>query len=298
MMTNKKHNRQRKQSEASSASSSDEKSPAAKKSNLTDATRCDIPAIMSAQALHSVSQEPSIGQIWQVLMKIQADVTTILNDNQELRKDVENLKTSMQFHAEMVDALKTQNEKLVSTNNALHSEVFDLGKRVQTLEYEHDALEQYTRKFNIEIRGIPEFEGENLQDIVIKTGQRMSVNVTTEDVDIAHRLYRKSPAIKPIIVRFTTHKKRREFYKGRFNLKEANTTEIIGSTQGDTEGRIFINENLTQYRQEILAKARKMKRAYKINRVWTVDGKIFVWKTEESRPLRISEGWELEELAT
>ena len=84
-------------------------------------------------------------------MKIQADVTTILNDNQELRKDVENLKTSMQFHAEMVDAIKTQNEKLVSTNNALHSEVFDLGKRVQTLEYEHDALAQYTRKFNIEI---------------------------------------------------------------------------------------------------------------------------------------------------
>ena len=165
MMTNKKRNRRRKQSEASSASSSDENSPAAKKSNLTDATRCDIPAIMSAQALHLVSEEPSIGQIWQVLMKIQADVTTILNDNQELRKDVENLKTSMQFHAEMVDALKTQNEKLVSTNNALHSEVFDLGKTVQTLEYEHDALEQYTRKFNIEIHGIPEFEGENLQDI-------------------------------------------------------------------------------------------------------------------------------------
>ena len=126
----------------------------------------------------------------------------------------------------------------------------------------------------------------------------MSVNVTTEDIDIVHRLYRKSPAIKPIIVRFTTYKKRSKFYKGRFNLKEANTTEIIGSTQGDTEGRIFINKNLTQYRQEILAKARKMKRAYKINRVWTVDGKIFVRKTEESRPLRISEAWELEELAT
>ena len=298
MMTNRKRNRQRKQSEASSASSSDESSPAAKKSNLTDATRCDIPAIMSAQTLQSVSEEPSIGQIWQALMKIQADVTTILNDNQELRKDVENLKTSMQFHAEMVDALKTQNEKLVTTNNALHSEVFDLGKRVQTLEYEHDALEQYTRKFNIEIHGIPEYEGENLQDIVIKTGQRMSVDVITEDIDIVHRLYRKSPAIKPIIIRFTTYKKRREFYKSRFNLKEANTTEIIGSTQGDTEGRIFINENLTQYRQEILAKARKMKRANKIYRVWTVDGKIFVRKTEESRPRRISEVWDLEELAT
>ena len=253
----------------------------------------NTPAIMVA-----VEEEPSISQIWQVLIKMQADVTKILSDNQELRKDVESLKTSMQCHATEVDALKTQNGKLVQSNCALQSELNELGKRVQALEYEHNALEQYTRKFNAEIHSVLEHEGENLQDIVMKIGLKMSVDVTTQDIDIVHRLFRKSQAIKPIIVRFTLDKKRREFYKGRFHLKETNITEITGIAQGYADGRIFVNKNLTQYRQEVLAKERKMKKANKIFRVWTVDGKIFVQKTEDSRPVRISEIWELDEPAT
>ena len=294
-MSNKKRNRRRNRSEVSSASFSEERSPAAKRPASTESNTMssNTPAIMAA-----VEEEPSISQIWQVLIKIQADVTKILSDNQELRKDVESLKTSMQFHATEVDALKTQNGKLVQSNCALQSELNELGRRVQALEYEHDALEQYTRKFNVEIHGVPEYEGENLQDIVMKIGLKMSVDVTTQDIDIVHRLFRKSQVIKPIIVRFPSYKKRREFYKGRFYLKETNITEIIGIAQGYANGRIFVNENLTQYRQEVLAKARKMKKANKIFRVWTVGGKIFVRKTEDSRPVRISEIWELDEPAT
>ena len=294
-MSNKKRNRRRNRSEVSSASSSEERSPTAKRPASTESNTMssNTPAIMAA-----VEEEPSISQIWQVLIKIQADVTKILSDNQELRKDVESLKTSMQFHATEVDALKTQNGKLVQSNCALQSELNELGRRAQALEYEHDALEQYTRKFNVEIHGVPEYEGENLQDIVMKIGLKMSVDVTTQDIDIVHRLFRKSQAIKPIIVRFTLDKKRREFYKGRFHLKETNITEITGIAQGYADGRIFVNKNFTQYRQEVLAKGRKMKKANKIFRVWTVDGKIFVQKTEDSRPVRISEIWELDEPAT
>ena len=209
-MSNKKGNRRRNRSEVSSASSSEERFPAAKRpaSTESNAMSSNTPAIMVA-----VEEEPSISQIWQVLIKIQADVTKILSDNQELRKDVESLKTSMQFHATEVDALKTQNGKLVQSNCALQSELNELGRRAQALEYEQDALEQYTRKFNVEIHGVPEYEGENLQDIVMKIGLKMSVDVTTQDIDIVHRLFRKSQAIQPIIVRFTSYKKRREFYR-------------------------------------------------------------------------------------
>ena len=283
-----------------SSASSEENSPAPKRPTSTErnATRFDVPtAIMAARPNNpqAVEEEPSRSEIWKVLINIQAKVAKILSDNKELRKDIESLKTSIELNAEQVEALKTENEKLVQTNSALQSELYELGKRVQTLEYDHDSLEQYTRKFNVEIHGIPEREGENLQDIVIKTGQKMSVDVTIQDIDIVHRLYRKFPAIKTIIVRFTSYKKKREFYQSRFNLKETNIAEII---RGDVEARIFINENLTQYTQELLAKARKKKKANKLYRVWTVDGKIFVRKTEESRPVRISEVWELDELAT
>ena len=99
-------------------------------------------------------------------------------------------------------------------------------------------------------------------------------------------------------MRFTSYKKKREFYKGRFNLKDTNLSGIFGSVLSDSEARIFINENLTQKRQELLAMARNMKRAQKLNRVWTVDGKIFARKTEDSRPVRINERLDLDTLTS
>ena len=81
-------------------------------------------------------------------------------------------------------------------------------------------------------------------------------------------------------------------------MKTTKISEVTESIQHDVEARIYINENLTQRRQELLAKARKMRKAKKLVRVCTADGKLFVRKTEESRPVRISEDWDLENLAT
>ena len=180
----------------------------------------------------------------------------------------------------------------------MEGKVYDLEQRVRNLKFDHDTLEQYTRKFNVEVHGIPECEGENLADIIIKIGQKISVDITSQDIDIVHRLRKKTLTTKPIIVRFTSYRKKREFYQARFNLKTTKISEIIASVQHEVEAKIYINENLTQRRQELLAKARKMRKAKKLVRVWTADGKLFVRKTEESRPVRISEDWDLENLAT
>ena len=271
-MTNKRENRRRQRSQLSS-SSSEENSPATKKltASKSDATRSGVPsrsANMPTTAgnlqapTEEVSQEePSRGEIWKILINIQANVAKILNENQELRKDIESLKESIQFSDEQVAIVKKENEELVQKNNALENKVYDLGQRVRNLEFDHDALEQYTRKFNVEVHGIPECEGENLADIIIKIGQKISVDITSQDIDIVHRLRKKIPTAKPIIVRFTSYRKKREFYQSRFNLKTTKISEIIESVQHEVEARICINENLTPRRQELLAKARKMRKA-------------------------------------
>ena len=125
------------------------------------------------------------------------------------------------------------------------------------------------------MHGIPECEGENLADIIIKIGQKISVDKTSQD-DIVHRLRKKTPTTKPIILRFTSYRKKREFYQARFNLKTTKISEIIESVQHEVEARIHINESLTQRRQGLLAKARKMRKAKNLVRVWTVDEKVSV----------------------
>ena len=64
-------------------------------------------------------------------------------------KDIESLKESIQFSDEQVALVKKENEELVQKNNPLENKVYDLGLRVRNLEFDHDALEQYTRKFNV-----------------------------------------------------------------------------------------------------------------------------------------------------
>ena len=120
------------------------------------------------QAPEEASQEePSRGEIWKILINIQANVAKILNENQELRKDIESLKESIQFSDEQEAIVKKENS--FKKNNALENNVYDLGHRMRNLEFDHDALEQYTRKFYVEVHGIPECEGENLADIILSS---------------------------------------------------------------------------------------------------------------------------------
>ena len=56
--------------------------------------------------------------------------------------------------------------------------------QVDEVEAKHDDLEQYTRKFNLVIHGIPEREEEDNIENVIKLGKLLEVNLSSGDIDI------------------------------------------------------------------------------------------------------------------
>ena len=207
-MTDKRDNHGRQRSQLSSMSS-EENSPATKKLTAmkSDATRFGVPSRSAnmpttagnLQVPKEASQEePSRGEIWKILINIQANVAKILNENQELRKDIESSKESIQFSDEQVAIVKKENEELVQKNNALENKVYDLGQRVRNLEFNHDALEQHTRKFNVEVHGIPECEGENLADIIIKIGQKISVDypVSRVSFDLPRQIGKRKETLR------------------------------------------------------------------------------------------------------
>ena len=75
--------------------------------------------------------------------------------------------------------------------------------------------------------------------------------MTFQEIDIVHRLYKKSPTTKPIIVRFTSYKRNQNSSKLGLTLKTTKITEIIESVQHDVEARIYIDENLTERIQQL-----------------------------------------------
>ena len=69
---------------------------------------------------------------------------------------------------------------------------FEEVKLLDNAEGSHDDLQQYTRKFNLVIDGIPEREEENNEEDAIKLGKLLEVNLTRGHIDIVRRMKTKS----------------------------------------------------------------------------------------------------------
>ena len=134
-----------------------------------------------------------------------------------------------------------------------------LEKKLEEATKMHDNLEQYSRKFNLEIYGIPEQEKEDTEEIVLNLAKRLNVHLEPEYIDIAHRMKKGNTRRRPIIVRFTNYYSRNRLYMNRKKLRRANFEGFIEGAD-----RIYINENLTALRSQLFKKVRDKKRQSKL----------------------------------
>ncbi|CAF0890422.1 unnamed protein product [Didymodactylos carnosus] len=63
-----------------------------------------------------------------------------------------------------------------------------LEDRLEKLESSHNHLATYDRRLNLRIHGIPEVQGENVEQLVIDTCSSIGVNITSGDISVYHRL--------------------------------------------------------------------------------------------------------------
>jgi hypothetical protein len=129
-----------------------------------------------------------------------------------------------------------------------------------------DDQEQYTRRANLRVYGVPEGRSEDTNEIVIKlVKEKLNVQITRQDVDRSHRLGKppidgKKNSPRPIIVRFTSYAARSSVFKEKRRLKGSGVT---------------IREDLTPKRREVLRKAVDV---FGLRNAWSLDGKIFFVK--------------------
>ncbi|ELU00820.1 hypothetical protein CAPTEDRAFT_188928 [Capitella teleta] len=71
-----------------------------------------------------------------------------------------------------------------------------LDRRIESLESQNDALEQYTRRNSIRVTGLPEVKHEDILDRTLKiVNEDMEVNppISIMDIDRVHRVGRRNP---------------------------------------------------------------------------------------------------------
>ena len=123
-------------------------------------------------------------------------------------------------------------------------------------------MEQYSRQNCLVLHGVNESNGENTNEIIIKTfSEELGVKINKDDVDRSHRLRkpkRKDYKSRPIIVRFIWHAVRKEIFMNKSNMKVK---------------RLLIAESLTSSRMQLLGEAQKK---YGIRNVSRSDGHLMV----------------------
>ena len=227
-----------------------------------------------AAAEFSSQEPPSAQKMWQPLKRIEINTTALLEENRQLRK-------SLEFTQTEVQELKSCNALLTTRIEALEAREKIADKIIHDLEEKYDDIEQYSRKFNLEIHGIPERKEEDVTQIILDLAEAIDADVREEDIDICHRLYKAEGKARPIIVKFTNYDSKYEMYSKRLRLRKVDNREKFGVE------RIFINENLTSRRALLYSKVRKKVKDNPVWNTWTIDGKIFLRKSPTGRPIRI-----------
>ena len=170
--------------------------------------------------------------------------------------------------------LNVRLENMERVTAALTTKIRTLEEKVETLEVEADRREQYTRRPNLRISGIPETTNEVTNDLVITTIKKMGIeNLGASDLERSHRIGQKTdnrdrPHRRTIIVRFRSEAVRDDVYRSRTKLKNHN--------QHHRDEQVYINEDLTSKRAALAYKARSLKKENKINDCWTYTGRVLV----------------------
>lgn len=176
----------------------------------------------------------------------------------------------------VLEGLQTTVAALQSTVAALQGEIRqmrvennEMKSKIVTLETKADAAEQYSRRNCLRVAGVPEPTGgqtENTDEYVIKLTHDLGINVELNDIERSHRIGRPRALGRPrdIIVKFASYRVRRKVYGVRTQTK-------VKGFMG-----VYINEDLTRQRSQLLRKARKMVKNKNLMSSWSSDGTILV----------------------
>lgn len=249
------------------------------------------------------ADEPSLIEIKEMLVDIQITVSNILRENTKISNELAELRNTVKKQQAENDALKVALDKIKKQQDDTETALYAANKKIRDQQEEiyelydlQDQMEQYSRKNNLEIHGIPEAAYESMEEVVLKLAQALEVPITSNDIEISHKLNTKGK--KAIIVKFQSHKVKSKLYRERRKLKHIAVTDLFPNLSAATvvqAQRIFLNENLTSYRRRIMSRANEMRRDGELVSTWSMDGKIYVKTSPEGRPVRIHD---LEDLQT
>ena len=209
--------------------------------------------------------------IKQDIQDFKSDFNSLLSSlKNEIQSKFENINTRLNhIESNLESNIREQvNESILSVkdsiitalrddNKMLQAKVKFLEKKLVESKKSFNRLDQYNRRNNLEIQGIPSTVGDEvLEDKVIEISECLNILLAKSDIEDCHRLGKSNP--KNTIVRFVNRKNCYAALSKKLDLQHIDKAKL-----GFPEANLFFNENLTPYNQKLAWKCRELKHAGK-----------------------------------
>ena len=156
--------------------------------------------------------------------KIKANINDIVTESLMSVKD------------SIIEALKAENLKLKSRVDSLEEKIIEL-------DISRNKLDQYTRRNNIEIQGIPAtVSDDHLEHKVLSICKSINLTVENSDIDGCHRIGKSKP--KTTIVRFVNRKFCNLILDKKHELKKIDNAKLCFQNNV----KLFVSENLSPFK--------------------------------------------------
>lgn len=158
--------------------------------------------------------------------------------NKTISKQFEQFVASSEFKNMLVQLHTTLDKEIQEKVEPLKKQIKDLSDELGKVKIHANDNEQYSRRCNVRIHGIPEKKDENCYEVVTEfCKQDLGCEFGVHEIDRTHRVGKpKDDSPRVLIVKFCSYQSKAKVMKSRRNLK--------GSS-------MYVNEDLTAFNKDL-----------------------------------------------
>ena len=197
---------------------------------------------------------------------------------------------------EIIECLQKENKALKTELDSLKVDLAKKSNLIISIERDVVDLQQYIRRNNIEICGIPNnVEQKDLEEKVIQIADTIDVKISKNDIEACHRLINKKETLGPkrTIVRFINRKNVEMLHRNKKKLGSDRVKEKLKSL--DLNNDVYINSNLCPYNKFLWGKCKRLHENKLIDRFWVYNGSLHVAVKENDAGFKVNHFSKLEE---
>lgn len=231
--------------------------------------------------------------------KLSAQISQVNEGVNGVNVKLENVESTVRTMDATLKSLVSENDVRKEEYERICKENIELKKDVEEVLERVRELEQYSRRDNLEIVGVPYTQGEDVYHIMGKVANILKVTFNRNDISVVHRLpVTKSRPHPNIIVKFIYRDLKSDWLRAAKAYRKSLTAAELSDSWPSTN--IYVNEHLTQHNKTVLGKARRFVKGKQLAHAWSREGKVFARKSWDvnSPGVLLKTERDVEELAT